>query len=72
MEFHPSYARADVRASGSPGTGPSAPSGGVAFLSTRQCRTPGASSMTTLPRSGAPRLINLERRAKFGASLGAA
>jgi hypothetical protein len=65
MEFHPSYARAVVRASGSPGMGPSTPPGPIPFLSNRESRTPGAEVSVQLPQSGAPRLINLERRAKF-------
>ena len=65
MEFHPSYARAVVRASGSSEGGRSAPSGALPFLASRESRTPGARVNAHLPQSGVPRLINLERRAKF-------
>ncbi len=66
MEFHPSYARAVVRASGASEDPLPARSGRIGIPKAPKACAPTA---TFRPRSApfeTPRLIDLERRAKFG------
>jgi len=65
MEFHPSYARAVVRASGSSGDASSASSGAISLPPACEIRAPVAGLRFHSSASGTPRLIDLERRAKF-------
>jgi hypothetical protein len=64
MEFHPSYARAVVRASRSSEDLPSPSPGAISFPHVAEICAPVA-SLRPYGSPSSTRLINLERRAKF-------
>jgi hypothetical protein len=65
MEFHPSYARAVIGASRAPGDSPSASSGAISFPQASKIHAPVAAPRPHSSPPRTPRLVNLERRAKF-------
>ncbi len=66
MEFHPSYARAVVRASGASENPSPAPSARIVVPEASDTCVPVNAFRPRSSSSVTPRLINLERRAKFG------
>jgi hypothetical protein len=65
MEFHPSYARAVACASRALENSLTAPSGGIAAPKAPIAFVPASWPFRHGAAGDAPRLINLERRAKF-------
>jgi hypothetical protein len=66
MEFHPSYAREIVRASGGSEDPLPAPSGRIVAPEAPKAYVPVNAFGPHSAPCGTPRLIDLERRAKFG------